>query len=101
MRKAIFLPLCFALLPPAAPASAQEACAPRGYVVQELAEKFGERQVAIGLATGGQVMEIFASPTQEWTLVATYPDGTSCVVAAGTHLTLAPAQPVSPPRDPA
>ena len=101
MYKYLILAGCLAALLPAAPARAQSACAPRASLVQDLAVKYAEQQVAMGLAAGGQVMEIFANAAQEWTLIATRPDGVSCIVATGTHLSLVPALPDSPPADPA
>jgi hypothetical protein len=90
-----------AALLPAASASAQSACGLRDSLVQELAGKYAEQQVAIGLAAGGHVMEIFANAAQEWTLIATRPDGVSCIVATGTHLSLVRALPAPSSADPA
>lgn len=101
MLKHLILTSCMAALLPTAQATAQSACAPRDYLVQELARKYAEQQVAIGLAAGGHVMEIFASAAEEWTLVATRPDGVSCIVATGTHLSLVEVLPVPPSADPA
>lgn len=101
MLKNIILAAGLVAFPLTAAANGQPACVPRDYLVQELARKYAEQQVAVGLAAGGQVMEIFANSALEWTLVATRPDGVSCIVATGTHLSLDPAPPVSSPADPA
>ncbi len=90
-----------AWLPAAAIANGESACAPRAHIVLELAEKYRERQVAIGLAESGQLMELYAGPTNDWTLLATRPDGVSCIMGVGSHLGLVPEAPVAPPRDPA
>jgi hypothetical protein len=58
-------------------------CASRTDVVKILKESFGERLVAHGLATSGAVAELFSSPNGTWTIVATSPNGMSCMVGAG------------------
>ncbi len=93
--------LCAALVSLPLIANAQTACAPRQQVVSELQAQYGERQVLLGLAADGHVMELFASPAMEWTLVATRPDGLSCIVVAGSHLSFVSSPPVSKPADPA
>lgn len=41
---------------------------------------------ATGLASAGQVVEVFASETTgTWTITVTRPDGTACLVATGEH----------------
>lgn len=68
----------------AAPASAQQNCAPRAVVLQHLAEKFGEARQSIGIAKQGRVFEVFASDeTGSWTIIVTLPNGMTCLVAAG------------------
>lgn len=65
---------------------AEDFCAERATVVDRLAAEYGETRRAIGLASAQQVVEIFASPeTGSWTITVTRPDGTSCLVAAGTY----------------
>lgn len=93
MLKQAAMAIVLAVLPLAAAANGPAACGPRLHLVQQLANKYGERQVAMGLAANGQVMELFASADQEWTLVASRPDGISCIVAAGAHLTFVPLEP--------
>lgn len=68
------------------PANAQNQnnCAPRTAVVERLADRYGESQQAIGMATQGRVMEMFASvDTGTWTIIVTMPNGVSCMVASG------------------
>ena len=65
-------------------AHSQPSCGPRDDIVVVLAERYGETRQALGL-TDGAVMELFAaSGTGTWTLAFTMPDGSMCVVAAGT-----------------
>ena len=101
MLKRIFVALSLCLLTLAGPAKGQGACAPREQIIQELAVNFNERQVALGLAADGHVLELFAGPGKEWTLIATRPDGLSCIVVAGTHLSIIPVAPATKPPDPA
>lgn len=59
-------------------------CAPRPAIVAALARQYGERAVAAGLNDAGAVVEILVSPAGTWTALASLPDGTSCVIGAGT-----------------
>ena len=101
MSKTLFAALAFGLMPLQALANAQGACAPREQIVGQLTTKYGERQVVLGLAANGHVMELFASPAHDWTLVATRPNGMSCIVVTGAHLSFVPVASVSKPADPA
>ncbi len=68
----------------AAPSLAQGACAPRTDLARALSRQHAEAPVALGLASNGNLMEVFASNLGEtWTLVMSMPNGLSCVVAAG------------------
>ncbi len=67
---------------------AQGACAPRGDLARLLSQRHSEAPVALGLASNGNLMEVFASKLGEtWTLVMSMPNGNSCVVAAGESWT--------------
>ena len=91
----IFAGIAGALLP-GYTVAASAPCAPRPAVVDQLATGYGERQVGLGLVQNGWVMELWAGPSGNWTLLATLPTGISCVVAAGGQLELLP-----PPEAPA
>lgn len=68
----------------AQPAHAVDAvCLDRDMVTARLADRHAERPRAAGLATNGEVLEIFASKDGSWTLVLTDPAGISCVIASG------------------
>lgn len=70
--------------PPAHPrATAHVPCGKRADVVKMLRDSFGETQVAQGLANTGSVAEVFISSKGTWTIVATSPNGLSCLVGAG------------------
>lgn len=67
----------------ATPTVAQGQCAPRGAVVEMLAEGYGEARSGIGIWSNGTVVELFTAPTGTWTLVYTRPDGVTCAIASG------------------
>ncbi len=67
-------------------ASAQQNrnCAPRGAVVDRLANTYGESRQSIGLGEQGTMIETFASSdTGTWTITVTTPNGLTCLVASG------------------
>jgi len=70
------------LMTPAA--YAEPSCGPRATVIAHLSENFGESRQTIGMADGGNVIEVFASiETGSWTITVTMPNGMTCLVAAG------------------
>lgn len=58
-------------------------CAPRETVIAKLTEDFSETRRAIGLAGNNAVVEIFAAETGGWSIVATFPNGATCLIASG------------------
>ena len=66
-----------------APANAQSICNTRDFVVSQLETMFQEYPKAVGLAGGGNVVELFVSEGGSWTLILSMPDGTSCLMADG------------------
>jgi hypothetical protein len=61
-------------------------CARRNQVVTTLADRYGEAREAIGLASNGAVIEVFASADgATWTITATLASGMTCLVASGEH----------------
>lgn len=85
MREFLALAGFFSLMIAGTAADAQAAgCAPRGQVMERLAETYGETRRAIGLGGDNAVMEVFASDsTGSWTITVTLADGTMCLVASG------------------
>ncbi len=72
----------------AMPSRAQGTCAPRTDLARLLSQRHDETPVALGLASNGNLMEVFASRLGEtWTLVMSMPNGISCVIAAGESWT--------------
>lgn len=58
-------------------------CGTREQVVQFL-DRYNETPQSMGLGENGQLFEMFASNTGTWTIVMTLPNGTACMMAAGT-----------------
>ncbi len=66
------------------PAAAQTVCMAHAELKKQLSRKRAETPVAIGLASNGEVIEVFSTGDgATWTMVTTTPSGKSCVVAAG------------------
>lgn len=60
-------------------------CMKRDEVVAALSERYKEAPAAVGVQDKNTVIEIFRSRNGEsWTILQSFPDGVSCVVAAGT-----------------
>lgn len=73
------------------PAFAQQApCAEREAALKKLSNDYGESQVALGLTSDGNVLEVLASSNGTWTILVTTPQGLSCGVASGQAWTKAP-----------
>lgn len=66
-----------------APAMAQQICAKRDGVLEYIEQKFAETPRALGITGSGQVVELLTSDDGSWTLIATRPNGVSCMMAAG------------------
>lgn len=77
------LAVVLALTAFAGSATAQTVCNERTKFVDQLAGKYSENTVALGLVNNGSVLEILASNKGSWTILVTKPDGISCVVATG------------------
>ncbi|MCW9043262.1 MAG: hypothetical protein OQK05_07950 [Pseudopelagicola sp.] len=58
-------------------------CAPRDVVLEKLTEDFSETRRAIGLGDNNAVIEIFAAETGSWSIIVTFPNGATCLVASG------------------
>jgi len=66
-------------------------CAPRDDIVRMLAQRYGERPVAVGVIDGTTVVELFARDDgASWTLMVTSRSGLSCVTLAGRGLIIFP-----------
>ncbi len=59
-------------------------CAQRASIIGRLAEKYREAPVAAGVNSAGNMVEILtADDGGTWTIIVSYPNGTSCLIAAG------------------
>ncbi len=67
-----------------APVQAQTACAPRPDVLKALTKEYAEQSVGMGLASNGNMVELFAGKDgASWTIVVTLPNGMTCPVLDG------------------
>lgn len=61
-----------------------EPCGPRSTVVKNLAEQYQESPIAIGVTSGGGLVEVLSSSDGEtWTIIVSTPEGVSCLITAG------------------
>jgi len=59
-------------------------CDDRDRVLSHLAKKYREAPVAVGLTSGGGLIEVLSTGAGEtWTIIVSSSDGVSCLVAAG------------------
>ena len=58
-------------------------CGTRDEMIGILTKTYGEHEVAHGLANTGALAQVFVGPKGTWTIVATSPNGTSCLIGAG------------------
>ena len=64
--------------------AAPVSCGPRAELLEELAKRFSEAPVAVGLASSGALVEVLTNGSgSTWTIIVSQPNGTSCLVAAG------------------
>lgn len=69
-------------------------CAPRAQMVDRLTRQYRAEVQGSGLRDQDQMMEIWAAPSGDWTLVIAYATGQSCIVAMGQAWDMpAPADP--------
>ena len=83
MRPLILLSLLWASAAPAASPIAEILCEPTERLHRTLASRFGASRAGSGLRDREQVIELWTTPSGDWTLIATYATGTSCIVAMG------------------
>lgn len=61
-------------------------CAARDVWVERLKQKFDERQFATAQLPNGEMLEIWATPNgATWTILRTFPNGVSCMLAGGQN----------------
>ncbi len=66
-------------------------CGNRETIVAQLSKKHKEQQAAIGLAKDGRLFEVWGSyETASFTVLLTWPNLKSCIVASGEQLEMRP-----------
>jgi hypothetical protein len=66
----------------------RNSCVPHDIAVGQLAEKFNETVVGLGLGKNQQsVVELYVSDNGSWTILVTMTNGISCIAAAGENWT--------------
>jgi hypothetical protein len=67
------------------PAAAQPRpiCGERSKILQHLDTSYREKPQALGLSADGGVLEVLASPNGSWTILISYPNRPTCMIAAG------------------
>ena len=65
------------------PAQAARLCGDRAQILEQLKQDHNEKPNALGLSADGGVLELLVSPEGGWTLLVTYPERPTCVVAVG------------------
>ncbi len=84
--------LVLAFLTLAHGAGAAPLCGKREEIRDRLDRAAGERPTSLGLDDGGRVVELFVSPGgRSWSLLITWPDGRSCMIASGRYWERIPA----------
>lgn len=78
-----FLPFGAAFAP--VEAAAQVVCVERAKLIERLKLRYGERPVSSGINFNGVMVEVFASKEGDFTILATRPDGVSCLIASGDN----------------
>jgi hypothetical protein len=66
-------------------------CAPIDVATQKLKAAWGEELIGRGLMPSGSVLAFFTDPVGDsWTALVVFPDGMTCVAAAGTGWEILP-----------
>lgn len=75
-------------------------CAPRDFILQQLADRFGEERQSVGLGSNNTLVEVFASSkTGTWSVLATRANGVTCLIASGhSHETVSAAATNTDPK---
>ena len=90
MKKTFSAAVLFSLLPwtplsKSGVEASDQVCVDRTKFIQRLKNEYAEQQVSNGINYNGVVVEIFASKDGHFTILATYPEGISCLIASGDN----------------
>ena len=90
MTRYIFLYVALvAAVSVATPVQAAMFCGDRLKIISFLNRDFQESLSCLGLANGA-VIELYTAKTGTWTMLATTPDGTTCVIGNGENWVTSP-----------
>ncbi len=64
------------------PAIAQQ-CGETALAYENLTNTYGEQRLVYGYTESGAITVQLSRESNSWTVIATFPDGTSCLVASG------------------
>lgn len=70
---------------------AEVICAPTAEMVERLTRTMGASRTATGVRDIEAVLEVWTAPSGQWTLVQSYADGRSCILAMGADWDMAQA----------
>ena len=76
----------------AAPASGQTVCGDRAEIVAKLESRYQEFATAVGISENN-IVELFLSESGSWTILLSFPTGTTCLIAAGEEWQAVPEKP--------
>jgi hypothetical protein len=65
------------------PVAAQTLCGARGEVLARLADRYPGLPLPLGFSQDGGRLEVLTSPDGGWTILVTFPDRPTCMVASG------------------
>ncbi len=82
-RIALALVVCLPTVTAAKSPIAEVICAKRAEMVQKLTVTYHSSVAATGLRDMEAAIEVWADPDGRWTLVQTYTDGMTCILAMG------------------
>jgi hypothetical protein len=68
-----------------ADAATNVVCVERLQFIERLKRVYDERQISRGINFNGVMVEVFASQEGHFTILATRPDGLSCLIASGEN----------------
>ncbi len=71
-------------------AAPEAVCVDRAKFIERIKQHYAERQVSNGINYNGVVVEVFASENGHFTILATSPEGESCLIASGKNWQQAP-----------
>lgn len=89
---AVLTVLAMPAFAPNASAQGRPTCGDRSDLLAQLKEKFDEKPTGVGLTGNGTVVELTKSSSGSWTLLLSFADGRSCLMAAGENWEQTPEQ---------